>query len=334
MLRTWRSRCHACKDMVANKTTRTASRGTDLNVAGEHIPVLLAETMTDLDLQIGDIVVDCTVNRGGHSVEMASRIGEDGTLICIDLDSDALSTAKARLESLSAHPKLFFVNDSFRDIQSILKGLEIEKVDKLMADLGLSSQELDVSGRGFSFLRNEPLLMTFASAVTEEMLTAKDIVNTWSEEVIADILFYFADERFARRIAKKIVEARKEKEIVTTFDLLEIIRQATPVMYQRAKTHYATRTFQALRTAVNSEIDSIRDLVNALPSVVKEGGRASIITFHSTEDRIVKHTARDIKGDYTLRPLHKKPIAPTETEIRSNIRARSAQLRTYIITKN
>ncbi len=309
-------------------------RKSDTNVIGEHIPVLLVETLEQLDLKSGQIVVDCTTNRAGHAIEIAKRIGKTGTLICIDLDSDALEDAKIKLDTLGSKiPTLYFVQDNFRNTQSILENLNIKKVDRVMADLGLSSQELDVSGRGFSFMRDEPLLMTFTSPVIDETLTAKDIVNNWSEKTIADILYHFSDERYAYRIAKKIVEYRIHKDINSTYELVQIISSAVPAVYKTGKTNSATKTFQALRMAVNSEIDSIIDLLNSLPNILKIEGRASIITFHSTEDRTVKDIIRKLR-EKNIRPLITKATKPSSEELEKNPRSRSAQLRTYINHEN
>lgn len=290
-----------------------------------HIPVLLKETIESLRLHAGDVVVDCTTNRAGHSIEIAKVIGKSGTLICFDLDSQALQEAKEKLEAIENCPKLIFVNKNFREIKSVLQELDL-KANAIVADLGLSSQELDDSGRGFTFQKDEPLLMTFQNPVTEETLTAKDIVNSWSEETLADIVYGFADEKFSRRIAKAIVEAREEKEIETTFELVEILSRALPVFAKRGKTHFATKTFQALRMAANDEVGAMKDLICALPEALVQGGIAAIITFHSTEDRIIKKTAKEVEN---LKPVNKKPIEPSLLEIKSNPRARSAKLRIY-----
>lgn len=290
-----------------------------------HIPVLLEESINALNLKKGGTYVDCTVNRGGHSYEIAKAIGKDGRLVCIDLDQDALTEAKEKISKLKISPELHFVHDNFRNLGAILRSLKIERVDGVLADLGISSQELDDSGRGFSFQKDEPLHMTFDAHPTEDMTTAYDIVNYWNESTIADILYGFADETYSRRIARRIAEAREQGEIKTTKQLVDIIAFAVPALYRHKKTHFATKTFQALRMAVNDELGSIRDLTNALPDVLREGGRAAIITFHSTEDRIVKQELR-AHAD-TLSIINKKAIVPGEEELAANPRARSAQLR-------
>jgi 16S rRNA (cytosine1402-N4)-methyltransferase len=265
-----------------------------------HIPILLKESVESLNLKIGDTVVDCTTNRAGHSLEIAKKIGKTGTLICVDLDSQALKEAKIFLEkelSKDVKPKIFYVNDNFRNLQSILKG---KRIDGLMADLGVSSQEIDESGRGFTFQKDEPLLMTLADKVSKNTLTAEKILNNWGETNLADIIFYYGDEKYARRIAKNICESRKKKDIKTTFDLVDIISKSVPENYKHGKTHFATKTFQALRITVNDEIKAEEDLLSFLPEALNEKARASILTFHSGEDRIVKNVVKSNKDKIKL----------------------------------
>lgn len=290
-----------------------------------HIPVLLHECIDALQIKEGGVYVDCTTNRGGHSVEIAKRIGKDGVLVSFDLDNEALVAAKEVLEALPEHPTYHFVHSNFRFLKQELQTLGLEHVDGVLADLGISSQELDESQRGFTFRYDQPLLMTFLDNPTEDTLTAYDIVNTWSEESIADILFGYADEKYSRRIAKKIAEARLTTPIKTTFELVSLVEQAVPKMEHWKKTHVATKTFQALRMAVNDELGAVTDLIDALPLVLSVGARAAIITFHSTEDRIVKHAFRS--HDESLFIVNKKAIIPSEEECKTNPRARSAQLR-------
>ncbi len=290
-----------------------------------HIPVLLKETIDGLQIKQGGTYVDCTTNRAGHSIEIAKAIGEKGILVCIDLDNEALAQAKEKLDKIKNKPEIHFVHSNFRNLSSILENLKIESVDGILADLGLSSEELDESGRGFSFRFDEPLKMTFDNEEREDMTTAYEIINNWGEETIADILYGFADETYSHRIAHRIVEKRKEKEITTTHQLVDVIAGAVPAAYRHRKTHFATKTFQALRMAVNDEIGNINDLIDAIPKVLKLNGRACIITFHSTEDRIVKQRMRS-KED-TLKIINKKAIVESEEELKNNPRARSAQLR-------
>ena len=314
----------------------------DQNIDGKHMPILLKESLELLDLKPGQIVVDCTVNRAGHSIEFAKKIGKGGMLICIDLDADALKEAKENIDKafeqdeklgldkksrLEHKPQIYFVCDNFSNLENILSDLKIEKVDVIYADLGISSQELDISGRGFSFMRDEPLLMTFKSNIEQGDLTAKDIVNTWKENSIADIIYSFADEKYSRKIAKSIVDNRKRREIETTFELVKAIKMGVPLFYQNGKTNFATKTFQALRMATNRELDSIIGLIKSLKSTLKESGKACFITFHSTEDRVVKMTTKE-EG---LHPLNKKIIEASRQEEVSNPRSRSAKLRAYTL---
>jgi 16S rRNA (cytosine1402-N4)-methyltransferase len=290
-----------------------------------HIPVLLHESIEGLQLKQGGTYVDCTTNRAGHSIEIAKVLGEEGILICIDLDQDALAEAREVLEAVKNKPKIHFIHSNFRHIASILSDLKIDHVDGILADLGLSSQELDESKRGFSFRFEEPLLMTFNAHPEEDVTTAYDIVNFWSESTIADILYGFADEVHSRRIAHAIITKREDSPIETTTQLVDVIASAVPAFYRHKRTHFATKTFQALRMATNDELGSIHDLLEALPTILASNGRACVITFHSTEDRIVKHGMR--AHEDTLRMISKKAIVPQNEELKNNPRARSAQLR-------
>jgi 16S rRNA (cytosine1402-N4)-methyltransferase len=256
---------------------------------------------------------------------MAKAIGVNGVLVCFDLDNEALVAAQKMLEALPEHPTYHFVHSNFRFVKQELQALGIEQVDGILADLGISSQELDESQRGFTFRYDQPLLMTFLDSPTEETLTAYDIVNTWSEESIADILFGYADEKYSRRIAKKIGEARLVAPVKSTFELVSIVESAVPKMEQWKKTHVATKTFQALRMAVNDELGAVTDLIDSLPALLRIDARAAVITFHSTEDRIVKHAFR--AHEESLFIVNKKAIIPSEEECKNNPRARSAQLR-------
>ena len=296
-----------------------------------HIPILLKESIDSLNLKEGDIVVDCTTNRGGHSLEISKRIGKSGNLICLDLDSQALKEAQVFLESelKDNSPNIFFVNENFRNIKKVLKDLKFEKIDGLMADLGVSSQEIDESGRGFTFQKNEPLYMTLQDKISEDSLTAEKIVNTWDEENLADIIYYYGDERFAKRIAKNICLERKNREIKSTFDLVEIIRKSVPERYKHQKIHFATKTFQALRITVNDELRAEEELVQALPEILKENKRASFLTFHSGEDRVLKKSVNLLKDELRFIKFDNKKnfLEPERKEIFENPRSRSAKLR-------
>lgn len=294
-----------------------------------HIPVLLKEVLNSLNLKKGDTVVDATINRGGHSKEICERIGETGRLIGIDTDQNALDEASKRLKSSKC--KVVFEKDNFRNLDKILEKIGVEKVDAILIDLGFSSNQMDDSGRGFSF-RNppaggEPLLMTLKDNPKEDDLTAKEIVNNWDEENIADIIYGYGEETFSRVIAKKIVEYRKEKSIETTQDLVAIIEKAVPNWYKHKKIHFATKTFQALRITVNDEIGALKEVLPKAISVLGDKGRIAIISFHSIEDRLVKQFFNSQKDVGTI--ITKKPITPSRDETKENPRSRSAKLRVF-----
>jgi 16S rRNA (cytosine1402-N4)-methyltransferase len=292
-----------------------------------HIPVLLNESLALLDLRAGETVIDCNVNRAGHSIEIAKRIGSNGTLIGIDLDITALEEAQQKLAGLSEHPRICLIHNNFRNLDQVLEDTGVSSVDKILFDLGLSSQELDISGRGFTFQKDEPLLMTYDSKVTEETLTAKDILNLWEEETLADIIFAYSDEKFARRIARGIVGIRKVRPFETTFDLVRAVEMSVPEGYVKAKTHFATKTFQALRIAVNDEIGALKEALEKSFSFLKPGGIIVVITFHSLEDRVVKQYFKELYQSKRVELLTKKPVDPTRAEIKSNPRSRSAKVR-------
>lgn len=285
-----------------------------------HIPVLLHEVIHGLNIQPTDIVVDGTVGNGGHSLEIAQLLGEKGVLIGIDHDKDALVNAQEKLHNVS--PTLHLVQGNFRDITTYVQEFDIEKVDKILLDLGIRSDHVDMSGRGFTFLKDEPLVMTFNRE--GDGLTAREIVNEWGEETLIDIIKGYGEERYARRIAHAIVEARGEQEIETTTQLVDIIRNNVPSRYAHGPIHPATRTFQAIRIAVNDEIESLREGLEKGWDLLNENGRFAVISFHSLEDRIVKHF---FKKQDNANIITKKPLYPSRAEEESNPRSRSAKLR-------
>lgn len=290
-----------------------------------HIPVLKDESIDGLAIKKGDIIVDGTLGGGGHTFEMIKRYNDSIKIIGLDLDIDAKSRTEILIGDTPSN--FIFANSGFQDIDKVLKDLKIENVDGILLDLGISSFQLEVAGRGFSFLKDEPLLMTMKKEITEEDLTAREIVNTWEEENIADIIYGFGEEKYSRKIAKKIVEARKEKEINTTFDLVKIIQDAVGGYYKGLRIHPATRTFQALRIATNSELSNLEEVLDKGFNCLKKGGRMSIISFHSLEDRIVKRAFVGLKEKGLAKIINKKPIISTEAELKSNPRSRSAKLR-------
>src|SRR3989344_1291531 len=272
-----------------------------------HIPVLLHESVDGLALVPGDVFVDATVNGAGHSAFVAETHGADVEIIGIDQDERALVNAEKRLKLLSA--KFRLVHGNFRHIDLLLAKLGKQHVHKILFDLGFSSTQLE-DGRGLSFMKDEPLLMTLTGK--KDGLTAEEILNSWDEENIAQIVSSYGEERFAKRIAKKIVEARAKTAIKSTADLVRIIKEATPAAYQRGKIHFATRTFQALRIVVNDEIASLKEGLQNSWKVLAPSGRIAVISFHSIEDRIVKRFGRGKKACGEAVILTKKPITPGE----------------------
>jgi len=311
---------------VINKTTEIEEN--KVLMGNSHVSVLLQEVIEGLAIKNGETFVDMTVNGGGHSSAVCLYLGPKGTLVGIDADANALVRAKKRLELADCRATVHLVSDNFRNIRSVLKGLGIVKADKVLFDLGLSTNELENSGRGFSFQKDEPLLMTFSNDPSKVTFTAEDILNTWDEENIATILFGYGEERFAKRIAKRIVEARGMQPIKTTKELVEIIRTAVPSWYRSGrKIHFATKTFQALRMAVNDEIRTLEEALNDAWEALTPKGRMAVISFHSMEDRMVKKFFRELSKEEKGTLLTKKPIVPGIEEIKKNKRSRSAKLR-------
>jgi len=288
-----------------------------------HKTVLLNESIEKLNLKPGAIYFDGTLGGAGHSSKVCSDFGGTVRIIATDKDTLAVNNAKEKLSKLGCNADL--VLSDYRHLDTVLTNLNIDKVDGILLDLGLSSDQLDVSGRGFTFRNDEPLLMTFSEV--EQKVDAKVILNNWSEETIADILYGYSDERYSRRIAKAIVSARKIKPIETTFQLVEIIRNAVPFAYQKGKTHFSTKTFQALRIAVNDEITALKEGMEKGWEFLKKGGRMAIISFHSVEDREVKNFFKDKAKNGEGKLINKKPIIPNDEEIKENPRSRSAKLR-------
>ena len=286
-----------------------------------HKSVLLDEIKKGLNLRPGSILVDGTFGGGGHSLELC-KMFDRMEIIAIDQDRDALHRAKELFHGVNC--KLHTHEANFREIDMIVgQG----NVDAVLLDLGLSSDQLENSDRGFSFLRDEPLLMTYKAHPKERDLTAMDIVNDWNEDNIATILKGYGEERYAKRIARAIVEARKNEEIKTTLQLVEIIKLAVPQSYQRRKIHPATKTFQALRMAVNDELNTLELGLRHGFEALKPGGRMAVISFHSLEDRMVKRyfKAKAKLGEAIL--VNKRPITASSKELERNKCARSAKLR-------
>jgi 16S rRNA (cytosine1402-N4)-methyltransferase len=293
-----------------------------------HIPVLLEETIAVLDPRPGETAFDGTVGSGGHALAIAEKMGGRGTLIATDLDEANLAEARAavteRFSSLSAT----WVRGNYADARSILNSAGVDFVDVLLLDLGFSSAHL-ISGRGFSFAKpEEELDMRYD---TTRGVTAADIVNGVTESELAEIFWKYGEEGFSRRIAKAIVEARKKGKISRVGELTEIVDGSLPASARR-KINPATKIFQALRIAVNGELDNLQRLLGDLPEVVGVNGRAAIISFHSLEDRMVKNAFRDLQKSGEAELINKKPVVPKRSEVLSNPRSRSAKLRAVRMT--
>ena len=303
----------------------------------KHKPVMLSECIEGLNIKPDGIYVDGTLGGAGHSKEIAKRLSKDGLLIGIDRDDDALKAAK---ENLKEFQNVKFVKDNHDNIKQILEDLEIEKVDGILLDLGVSSYQLDERNRGFSYLGENELDMRMDK--TQE-LTAQKVVNTYSEEKLANIIYEYGEERFSRQIAKNIWEERKQKEIVSTKQLVEIIEKSIPRSKQNDG-HPAKRTFQAIRIEVNDEIKPLYNTIKNCIDCLNDNGRLCVITFHSLEDRAVKNAMNDAKGKCTCpsdlpycvcgakslgKIITRKPIVATEEELEQNSRSKSAKLRIF-----
>ncbi|OGG80638.1 16S rRNA (cytosine(1402)-N(4))-methyltransferase [Candidatus Kaiserbacteria bacterium RIFCSPLOWO2_01_FULL_54_13] len=277
-----------------------------------------------LDVQPDDVVVDATVGGAGHAKALVKGLGGNGLFVGFDADSDAIERAQKALENSRATVRLNSAN--FRDLERELRKQGIPKITKALFDLGWSTYQLD-SGRGFSFMADEPLLMTYEKHADKETLTVAEIVNTWSDKSLADVIFGFGEERYARRIAKAIVARRGKTPFETSRDLAETIRRAVPASYRRGRIHPATRTFQALRIAVNDELDALKEGLSAAWKLLAPGGRIAVISFHSIEDRIVKQMFVEWEKQGEGKRITRKPVGPTAEEVAKNPRARSAKLR-------
>lgn len=303
-----------------------------------HVSVLLNECIEGLNIKPDGIYVDGTIGGAGHSSQIIKKLNSSGLLIGIDRDEEALSVAKQRL---AEYKNVKYVKDNHDNIKNILEELKIEKVDGILLDLGVSSYQLDEKSRGFSYKSDTLLDMRMDKAQT---LTAKDIVNNYTEERLADIIFEYGEERFARRIARNICEYRKTKEIETTGELVKIIEKSVPNITKQNQSHPAKRTFQAIRIEVNDEIKPLFNTVMDSIDCLKPKGRLCIITFHSLEDRAVKQAYTNACGKCTCPPdlpycvcgkiekgiiINRKPILPTKEEINQNSRSKSAKLRIF-----
>lgn len=288
----------------------------------KHIPVLLEEATAGLDLKPNSVVVDCTLGGGGHARKIIEQLSEQGTYIGIDADPVAVAALESLKESRAA---IHLINDKFTNLPAIVKNLGV-KPTAILADLGWRTDQFEEGKKGFSFSKNDPLLMTFGDP-KDYSFTATEIVNEWGEDSLIDIIRGYGEERFAPRIARAIVIAREDQKIETAEQLSKIIIEAVPGFYRHGRIHPATRTFQALRITVNDELGSLKKLLEDSLEVLSPQGRLAIISFHSLEDRIVKQFFKQKIDEGQVERITKKPIVASREEIEHNPRSRSAKLR-------
>lgn len=279
-----------------------------------HIPVLLTETIELLNPEPGDFIIDGTLGAGGHAREIIKRIKPNGTFLGIDWDEAAVKNFQQDAD---------IIQGNYADIPNIIQQKNLPKANGLLLDLGLSSDQFESSGRGYSFQKDEPLDMRY-NTEDEDAPTAQEIISSYPESKLADLIWELGEERHARRIAKAIVETRRKEKITSTKELAEIITHAVP---GRGRMHPATKTFMALRICVNRELENLKSILGKLPEIIAPEGRVVIISFHSLEDRIVKQHFRKLEQEGRAVRLTKKPIIPSREEITDNPRSRSAKLR-------
>ncbi|MBL9080496.1 MAG: 16S rRNA (cytosine(1402)-N(4))-methyltransferase RsmH [Planctomycetales bacterium] len=287
----------------------------------QHVPVLMEEVLAQLNPQPGQILLDGTLGGGGHSRRLAERVVPGGRVYALDRDRRAVEAAQKAHADVALTP--LWAN--YRDVKLVLDDIGLERFDGALIDIGLSSDQLADASRGFSFTADGPLDLRFD---VSEGVPASELIRKLEEQPLADLIYKYGEERFSRRIARAIVERRREKPITTAFELAELVKRCIPRTPDAQRIHPATRTFQALRIAVNDELGALENFLRDAPECVRVGGRVAVITFHSLEDRIVKDAFRD---DARWTPLTKKPITAGEAELARNPRARSAKLRTAMI---
>ena len=285
-----------------------------------HKPVMVEEVLDYLNLQSGQTILDCTVGGGGHAIRVLDKIKPDGFLIGIDKDMEILQTAKQALSKTTGKFKLYHAD--YSDIDEVLRQAEVDKVNGVLLDLGVSSLQFDQADRGFSFAKEAPLDMRMDRS---RGITAQNLIQRLSETELAELLWKYGEERWSRRIARAILKEKKGVGITSTIQLAAIVERVVP--RGKSKIHPATRVFQALRIAVNKELDNLEIFLDKIYNYMAVGARIVIISFHSLEDRIVKNKFIEKAKQNIFRVLTKKPITPGEAEIRENIRSRSAKLR-------
>lgn len=294
-----------------------------------HTPVLLQEVLDWLDPAPGRVIVDGTVNGGGHAEEILKKISPGGIFLGLDWDANILNQTREKFSSYK-ESKVVLESVNYRDVCQVMSSQGLEGADGFLLDLGFSSNQLE-AGRGFSFAKDEPLFMTYAEGET----SVAEILRTLTETQLADVIYQLGGERYARRIARGIKNSIKSGEkILSTLELVKIIEKSVPSIYRRARISPATRTFQALRIFANRELENLESVLGDLPKILKAGGRAVIISFHSLEDAMVKKSFREYARLGLGEVLTKKPIVPSQLEIKDNPRSRSAKLRVLKILKN
>ena len=295
-----------------------------MNEHKDHIPVLTKEVLQYLDLKPDENVIDGTVGNGGHANLMLEKTSPFGKLLGIDADRDQITNARRNAHAFNE--RIVLVNDSYANIKEIAERVRFKPINAILLDLGYSSWHIAQSQKGFSFLKNEPLDMRYGGGE----LTAGNIINEYKEKELEKILREYGEEKFSKQIAMAIVRQRRVKKIESTFDLVSVIEEVVGARYQREKIHCATRTFQALRIAVNGELDNLQTALPQALEVLAPGGRLAVIAFHSLEDRIVKHFFQQEGQKGTVIILTKKPVEASDSEISENPRSRSAKLRAII----
>lgn len=292
-----------------------------------HQPVLLKEVLYYLNPLPRENFIDCTIGFGGHALAILEKIKPEGKILGIEADFENLKQFELRTKNHLLRKNLILVQENFKNLRKIVEQNNFHPVKGILLDLGMSSWQIEESGRGFSFQKNEPLLMNYESRIMNDQLTAERIINQWSEDKLRQIFLEYGEERYAQRIAKLICQVRKVRLIKTTSQLVEIIRQAVPAKYRFGRLHFATRAFQALRLAVNDELNNLKKALPQALDILEPDGRLVVISFHSLEDRIVKNFFRQYQKENYLEILTKKPIRPIQEEIKLNPRSRSAKLR-------
>jgi 16S rRNA (cytosine1402-N4)-methyltransferase len=287
-----------------------------------HVPVLLKEVIDYLGPQANKNFIDATVGQGGHTAAILEKNKPKGKVLGIEMDPELYQKTKSYMTEFPN--RLILINDSYTNLEKIVKKNDFKPVHGILFDLGMCSWHLEESGKGFSYLRDEPLDMRFNP---KNDLTAAEIINFWDIEKIEEILKEFGEEKYARRISLAIKEARKKEKIVGTQQLVDILKRTLPKNYDKKRIHFATRTFQALRIAVNNELQIIESGIKQAIKILEPRGRIVVISFHSLEDRIAKNLFREKARIGKLNILTKKPIGPCAEEIKNNLRSRSAKLR-------